>query len=916
MLDLHRHDEGSLFDGFGKPHELVAEAKKLGYTSLGISNHGNMITAVKHNKACKEAGIKPIIGLEGYFLPKYKPQHRGFHLCLFAKNPTGYKNLNTIQYEGEKQKYYNSIWTLDLLEQYHEGLICTTACVASFFGQMIKRDKIDLAEKLLLRLEQVFGDDLYVEIQPYVISEPGLQERINYELMKLADKHDLKCILTSDSHFGSISDFDTYLKMHEIANHNLEDIRGTYAERYMPSEKEIIDRFLMMHTSSMNGNSEYSVNATVKRAKQMIANLQDIEDKVDDDIFAQLQRVLPQFDKNQPSDKLLVSKVKAGLKRRGITTKEYVDRAKMELDVIHYHGFEDYFLMVQDYVQWAKSQGIAVGAGRGSCCNYISNYALGITEVDSVYFNLEPRRFLMKERHKMPDIDIDFESGRRNEVISYLLKKYKGHAAKICSYGLYQVDNLVNDLAKVCGLPQTGVEKDVKDENKRIAYEIKSLIRKYIDEAFLDADGLKRDIMYRQYNRQYDNILKHFLKLYNKIRFIGTHAAGVAITGGDILQYTSLRIDKNGDVYTMYDLTDMEDINCTKFDMLGLSTMSEIGECRRLTGIPDFQQSMLFDKDVLDAFSKGRCNGVFQLDRRSVQQLLVEVKANTFNDVVAVTAMNRPGPLKQKMPQIYAHNKELTERGEKFEGSYFDKWLGKTYGTIIYQEQIMQMAVDIAGMTWDEAHNLTKMKIGVNKFNWYFETEYPKFEARFVQGCKKLGVPTDVAKETFNKFYHYSFNEGHSVGYTLLSAEQMYYKVHYPTIFWYTKLKYTTDENRIWKYLADCVCDGGLVFLPHVNFSADYSLRKIDGDYVIQQGLIITPYVGWKAAKFIEDERKAHGRFRSYDDFCDRCKGRYVTSRVIDSLKEAGALEFDKDEYIKRVKEYNISLYQKGTKIK
>ena len=911
MLDLHRHDEGSLFDGFGKPSELAKKAKELGYTSLGISNHGNMVTAVKHNKACKEEGIKPILGLEGYFVPTYKPQHRGFHLCLFAKNPVGYKNLNIIQYEGEKQKYYNSIWTLGLIEKHHEGLICTTACVASFFAQMIKGGKVGLAEKLLLRFKEIFADDFYVEIQPYKISEEGLQEQVNYTLMKLADRHGIKCIMTSDSHYGSKEDFDTYIKMHEIAGRNAQDIAGTYLERYMPTEKDLIDRFIKMHS----GNHKYSIDNPTEKAHEMIRGLQEIEDKVDDDIFEQLPHSLPRFDQETPSKTLLKSNIKEGLKRRGITSKEYIERAKIELDVINHHGVEDYFLMVQDYVQWAKKSGIAVGAGRGSCCNFVVNYALGITEVDSLHFKLEPRRFLMKERHKMPDIDIDFESERRNEVITYLLNKYKGQSAKICSYGLYQVDNLVNDLGKVCGLPQAGVDKETKEANKRVAGEIKAYIRDYIDEAFLDTEGLKVDGRYKRFNHDYDNIIKHFLKLYNKIRFIGTHAAGVAITGGDILQYTSLRIDKNGDAYTMYDLTDMEDINVVKFDMLGLRTMSEIGECRKLTGVPDFQQSFLTDPESLKSFNEGRSNGVFQLDKASVQQLLVEVNANTFSDVVAVTAMNRPGPLKQKMPQLYAHNKSLIEQGETPEGSYFDRWLGKTYGTIIYQEQVMQMAVDIAGMTWDEAHNITKMKIGVNKFNHYFENDYPKFEARFIEGCKKLKVPESIAKETFNKFYHYSFNEGHSVGYTFLSAEQMYYKVHYPNVFWYTKLKYTADDTRIWKYLSECVSDGGLVFLPHVNFTASYSLRKVDGEYVIQQGTNTIQFVGTKAAEFIEEERKANGRFKSMDDFVSRCKNRAVTTRVIEALRNAGSLEFDKDEYINRIKAYNISLYQKGTKV-
>jgi len=906
MLDLHRHDEGSSYDGFGKPSELARRAVELGYTALGISNHGNACTVVKHHRACQSVGIKPILGIEGYFLPEYRPQHRGFHLCLFAKNLQGYKNLNIIQYEGEKRKYYNSIWTLDLLRKHHEGLICTTACVGSFFGQMVKEKKRNMSEKLLLVLKEIFQDDLYVEIQPYKISEPGLQEEVNIIMMHLAYKHNAKCILTSDSHFGSPEDFDTYLKMHEMDGHDLVKIEETYKERYMPAEAEIVERFYKMH-----GDKIYNPH-------EMLRNMVELEYKVESDILDQLESKLPQYDPNIPSKDLLFKKVKEGMKKRGITSKQYIDRVKLELDTINHHGFEDYFLMVQDYVNWAKDQGIAVGAGRGSCCNYLVNYALGITEVDSLYFGLEPRRFIMKERHKMPDIDIDFESGRRNEVIDYLLKKYKGNSARVCSYGLYQVDNTINDLAKVCGLPTTDVEEPIKDANKRTIAAIKQYIKEYnID--FVDLEGIKSDRRYNQYNVQYDNIIKHFTKLYNQQKYIGSHAAGVAITGGNILDYTSLRIGKEDEVYTMYDLSDMEDIKVIKFDMLGLSTMSEIGECRKYTKTPDFNNSMLTDKKILQAFNDGNTNGVFQFVQPAAQKLLQQVGVDSVNDVIAVNAMNRPGPLQQGTPQIYAENKQ----NQSISSSPFNKWLGKTHGTILYQEQIMQMAVDLAGMSWDEAHKITKISYGSSKHLEYFENpdKYPKYLKAFIEGCRKIGVNKETAEETFKSFYSYSFNEGHSTGYTLLSVEQMYYKVYYPNVFWYAKLKYTdksnmtpkVKEDKLFKYMVECVKDGGIIMLPHVNCSANYSLRKFDGEWVIQQGLSSIKYVGEKAAEFIVNERKQNGLYTSFDEFYDRCKGRVVTTRVIAALKETGAaFEFNQAEYLKRVTAYNATLYQKS----
>ena len=912
-FDLHRHDEYSTFDGYGKPEELAKIAKELGYNSLCTTNHGNTNGLVQTYKACKDNGLKAILGVEGYFLPKYVPQTRGYHLILIAKNLVGYGNMNRIQYEGDMQKYYNPIWDFSILEEHSEGLICTSACVAGYLGQCIKSDNLDKAKKYLKKMQSIFGDDFYIEIQPYNVDEEkdgiNLQRYINIKSIELAEELGIKCILTSDSHRGRKEDWESYLKMHEVAGHNLDHIEDTYKERYMPVPGDLKKRFYKMH------KADFGEARTKKLALQMIKNLEEIEDKCELNYLDQLEEKLPVLYDN--SYKVLVEHVKQGLKDRGRYNAEYIKRAKEELDVIKYHKFEDYFLMVEDYVNWAKNQGIAVGPGRGSACNSIVCYALKITEVDSIYFNLEFRRFLMKERHKMPDIDLDFETDRRGEVIEYLLNKYEGHSAQICSYGLYRVDNLINDLAKVCGL-RTDKEVDASDAkiNKQIKADIKKFVNSYIDEGFLDREGLKKDERYKSYNDSYDNIMMHFLALYEKVRFIGTHAAGVAITGGNILDYAAVRMDtKTGKLFTAYDLIDMEAIGVIKFDMLGLKTMSELNDCRKATGTPGFDISMIEDENVIAGFAKGNCNGVFQLDKASVQQLLLDIHTSNFNDVVAASAMNRPGPLKQKMPELYAANKEAYELGEDAGSNIraFDEYLKETYGTIIYQEQIMRMAVDIAGMTWDEAHNITKMKIGVPKFNYYFENDYPRFEQAFVNGCKKLGVPADTAKDIFKKFYDYSFNKGHSVGYSLISVEQMYYKVYYPEVFWFAKIKYANDDSDFFKYCENAVGDGAVVFLPHVNYSrSKSSLRKIDGEFAIQQGLSSIKGVGEVAANAIVAERKANGIFTSYDNFLDRVQDKKVNKKVLGLLIESGALEFKKSTYISRVKKYNSSLYARA----
>ena len=370
----------------------------MGYTALGLSNHGNITGLVQHWLACKEVGIKPILGCEVYFQPKFNkknPQRKSYHLCLFAQNKTGYENLCHIMTEANvKQFYYKPIADFGLLEKYADGLICSTACIASATSQAIVNGNVETAGKLLDKFKDIFGDNLYVEIQPYKIDKKGTQQKTDYVLMKLARERKIKCILTSDSHFGSKEDFDTYCKMHEIGKTTL-DVKNTYSERYMPSEYEIEERFAKTYKNKFKD--------AFKVAEMFVDNLKQLQDSVEDDILSQCELVLPKIETNGESSETVLRKmVQLGLKKRGKNKREYIERCKQELDVIHYHGFDDYFLMVQDYVNWAREHGIAVGPGRGSACNCLVAYAIGITDVDSIKYNLDFSRFMRKEKKKLP----------------------------------------------------------------------------------------------------------------------------------------------------------------------------------------------------------------------------------------------------------------------------------------------------------------------------------------------------------------------------------------------------------------------------------------------------------------------------------------------------------------------------------
>lgn len=909
MFDLHRHDEYSTFDGYGKATELAALAKELGYKSLCTTNHGNTNGLIQTYEACKVEGIKPILGVEGYVLPKYKEKTRGYHLILIAKNLKGYGNLNRIQFEGDKQKYYNPIWDLSLLKKYHEGLICTTACIASYSSQAILKGHPDRAEKFIVELEKIFGDDLYVEIQPYPISDPGVQEEVNLGLIEMSKHHGWKMILTSDSHRGRRDDMSTYCKMHEIAGHNMDHIVDTYSERYMPAPDEMFMRFVKMHGKDLKpGNAK-------RLAKEMYSNLDEIEAKCEDDYLKDLPLVLPKIDDGKTDSwKLLLANVKQGLKDRGKYRKDYIERCKEELEVIKYHHFEDYFLIVADYTNWAKDHGIQVGPGRGSVCNCLVAYALKITEVDSLFFGLDFRRFLRKDKKNFPDVDLDFETSRRHEVIEYLCKKYEGHAARICSYGLYKVDNLLNDLAKVCGLQVEVLndkgEYDLKMDKKTLA-EIKKFANRYIDgaTAVLDAEGMLSSPQGIQYNKKYDNILVHFSKLYKKVRFIGTHAAGVAITGGNILDYSALKVDSKGDVYTSYDLEDIESINVIKFDILGLKTMESIGDLRKETGVTVDYTEIVNDEKMLDNFREGRTDGVFQFEKPTARNILSQINCDSFNDVVAASAMNRPGPLSTGQPEMYAMNKYNRDEAEKL---YYYNETSESYGTIIYQEQVQRICVNLAGMDWQDADKVMKMMKGSHMTEsaqrLYNEMRDELFK-KFIDGSVKNGFDKDASTDLFEKMTTYTFNKGHSVGYSLISMEEMFYKTYFPNEYWFSKLKYARDDSEMGRFQSFAVADGSIIFLPHVNWSDPKTkLRKMEGEKVIQLGLSTIKNVGEKACMQIKEERDKNGVFRSYDDFYDRCKSRLVTSRVIDALLEAGALQFNKSIYISGVTKYNSSL--------
>lgn len=909
MLDLHRHSEYSTFDGFGKALDLARLAEKQGITALGISDHGTMSGIVEHWMACKQIGIKPILGVEAYFQPKFNredPKRESFHLCLFAENLEGYKNLNKIMTIASiEQKYYKPIVDFDLLEKYSEGVIITSGCIASFISQTIAKKRYDIAKKAIKKFVSIVGkENFYIEIQPYKLDErtpeeKNLQENVNIQLIKFAQQMDLKMVLTSDSHYGDRKDYPTYCKMHEIKGSG--EFNDTYAERYMPMEDELSERFLKMHGKDFVDADEI--------LQKCIDGLNDIEEKVDGEILEKLELKLPKVSKNSAKllQKEIVKGTKAILNERyngkipEKIYKKYIKRCKQEYDVIVNHGFEDYFLIVQDYVKWAKNRGIKVGPGRGSVCNSGVAFVLGITEVDAIYFDLDFTRFLRMDKKKLPDIDLDFETDRRDEVIEYIVKKYPGQAAQICSYGLYKVDNLLNDLFKVCGVENDSDKKEIKDWVRR----------NVIDDEF-HYENLSHDYKCREYNKLYDNIILHFSKMFKKVRYIGTHAAGVAVVGGELLDYTSLQTTGNREkgTYresTAYDLNNLEAIQVVKFDVLGLRTLSITKELEEMTN-ECFSYDWLEDEEVYKYFAEGKTDGIFQFEKGTAKGILKNMQTDSFNDVVAASALNRPGPLSLKMPDQYAHNKLSGDYGDK----PWSEYTQKTYGTVVYQEQITAVCREIGMLDPSDADKVLKFMKGSHMTESALrarEKEEKQLRAKFRKGAKKTkGLSEREADELFDNITVYSFNEGHSTGYSLISLQQMWYKVKYPELFWYTTLKYA-NEKDLYRLKIEAVKEGNIILLPHVNYGSKYSIITIEGENALAEGLSNIKNVGEKAALAIEEEKAKNGKFKNREDFLERVPTRQVNAKVIRALEEAGALVFDDATYFERVQKYNAQMY-------
>ena len=905
FFEMHKHSQYSMFDGFDQVENIVAYAKELGHKAVGLSDHGNASGILHLYNECNKQGLKPLMGCEVYFQPTFDPQKPYYHLCLYAYNNVGYKNLCRIISEANDKHFYRRMHvTFDLLKNHSEGIICTSACIGGFISQAIVKHKLKTARKIAVEFLKIFEDNFYIEIQPIKVDEEGTQERVNEELMNLAEMLDIKCVLTTDSHFTRKEDFDSYLMMHRLSKigsskgegFTIEHVEQTYRERHMYSQEEIVAKFKKMHPT--------------RKVKPLLKAMAEIVDKID--VNLDFSESIPVCDDFEDVEHELEKVCKQQLKKTGRWNKQYIERTKYELSVIKGHGLCDYFMIVRDYVKWAKDNDIYVGPGRGSCGGSLVTELLGITEIDPIVVGTDFDRFLRPDKKKMPDIDLDFENGRQAEVMEYIINKYQGRASKIVTFGYYKSANLINDLAKVYEIPSHEVAR------------IKSIIQAKVPEMAhfefeqIDYDDIMRDTQVRQIDKEYKHFVKHFCKLCGQVKYYGQHPAGVLVTNGDIGQYVPLQKIK-GQLICSFDKYDVEGVDMVKFDVLALKTMNVLHEIERSTGDRyDRRKEFGFENDsagrplvqskvgaeMYRRFSEGDSLGIFQLNKPAAMGILRDIKADNIQDLIAAISLNRPGTLKLKTHEQYAQNK-----AEVDDTTVWFPYTKDAYGSIIYQEHVMRICKGLADMPMDRVDKLMKFK--------FSEEERGHLKEDFMEGAKvHSGLSKNITGPLFDAMALYMFNKGHGAGYALISEWMMYHKVKHPTEFWHATLKWEYDERKQAECMSEAVADGIVIFLPHVNYTADYSIRKVDGEKVIQMGYNAIKNVGEKAALAIEEERRKNGPFKDYDDFYDRCKSRAVTSRVIDALKNDGALEFNKKTFVKRTIAFNSTLYMKGMREK
>lgn len=874
---LHVHSEYSLLDGACRIKNLAKKAKEMGQTSLAITDHGVMYGVVDFYRACKAEGIKPVIGCEVYVAPRtrfdktFDLDKDYYHLVLLCENNEGYKNLIKLVSLGFTEGFYNKPRIdEEILQKYHKGLICLSACLAGELPQKLLRGDYEGAKNKALFYRKIFGkENFFIELQNHGIEE---QLRTNPQLIKIAEEIDAPLVVTNDAHYISKGDANTHnillcIQTNKTIN---DDNRMEFKteEFYLKSEQEMRSLFPDLPHAFDN--------------TQLIADRCNVE-------FEFGVRKLPHFKLPEGTDHYLYFRDECykGLNKHYVNPDNaIIERLEYELSTIKNMGFVDYYLIVNDFVQYAKRNGIPVGPGRGSGAGSLCAYCIGITDVDPIKYNLLFERFLNPERVSMPDFDIDFCKDRRGEVIDYVISKYGAdHVAQIIAFGTMAARGSIRDVGRALAIPYSEVDRIAK----LIPMDIGMTIEKALK--------LSKELMDR-YNTdaQVKNLLDVAMSIEGMPRHATMHAAGVVITEQPVSDYVPLS-SNDGNTVTQFTMTTLEELGLLKMDFLGLRNLTVIDDAVRLIRrkVPDFNIENISEDDgqVFNMMSAGNSEGVFQFESQGMKNVLTQLRPDSLEDLIAVISLYRPGPMDSIPTYIDCRHNPGNIR---YKHPLLKDILNVTYGCIVYQEQVMQILRTLAGYSLGRAdivrRAMSKKKHDVmEKERKVFINGLVEDGEVVVDGCLRRGVDEKTATSIFDEmesFASYAFNKSHATAYAKVSYQTAWLKCHYTKEYMAALMSSVLDnQNKLSSYIAECHNLSIRILPPDVN-SSFYSFTVVNDD--IRYGLLAIKNLGRQFIDNIIQERKL-GNFTSFYNFCKRLYGQNMNSRAIESLIKCGALD-------------------------
>ncbi|MHB1348975.1 MAG: DNA polymerase III subunit alpha [Desulfobulbus sp.] len=879
FVHLHVHSQYSMLDGAIRIDDLLKRCQEFNMTAVSLTDHGAMFGALEFYTKAKKAKLKPIVGCEFYVAEKSrldKDQNAGhnFHLVLLAMNVTGYRNLMKLASLAQTEGfYYKPRIDNDLLRAHHEGLIALSACLHGEVAWRITHNDREGARKRALELQQLFGDRFYFELQENGIEE---QHRANQGLRELGRELGIKVVATNDCHY-----------LHKNEAHAHEVLLCLQTGRTLSDPKRF--RF---STDQLYFKSPEEMAAQFSDCPEALANSLEVAERCNLELeFG--KHYFPNFPvpEGETLESLFARACDEGLARRfdhmrrmgaltAETAKQYQDQLTMEIDVIQRMGFAGYFLIVADFINWAKEQGIPVGPGRGSGAGSLAAYCMQITDIDPIPYGLLFERFLNVERISMPDFDVDFCKERRDEVLNYVRRRYGGdeHVAQIVAYGTMKARAVIRDVGRVLEIPLPKVD--------RIAKLIPDELKITLDQA------IEKEPRLREASKEEDirQLLEIGRTLEGLCRHKSTHAAGVVISPGPMTDFLPVCTGQNKEIITQYDMKYTEMTGLIKFDFLGLKTLTVIDRALKLIKkdldiAVDLSAIPLDDPMTYGLLCRADSLGVFQLESDGMRDLLKKMKPEQFTDLIALVALYRPGPMESGMIDSYVETKH-GRRLPEYPLPQLKEVLEETYGVIVYQEQVMKIANILAGYSLGDA-DILRRAMG-KKIPAVMEQERTKFMA----GALKNDIPEKKATYIFDlmaKFAGYGFNKSHSAAYALIAFQTAYLKAHYPAQYMAALLSCDMDNtDKVVKYINECRQHKIAVLPPDINES--YQDFTVISDR-IRFGLAAVKNVGGAALVSIIEEREAGGAYTSLADFCGRIDSSRVNRKVIESLIKAGAFD-------------------------